>query len=171
MKSTNVSGQAYALTVMTPIEGAREAELRAYLESFRDEGRPSPFSKLPRTHFARFVIVHDYYSEPEQQHQDHLATPQLVFTSNFDGDRDSYLDEFCALPEAREIWGRSGVELKRYLLENQIDTGFFVAAYGKHTVPEVKAALAQREQLTQFAVASQGQPPDDLQAAFKDAFP
>jgi hypothetical protein len=179
VSSSNVSGQAYALTVITPIERGREDELRAYLESFRDSGLPSPFSRLPRTHFGRWVIVPDYVTEHGQQ-PDKLASQQLVFTSNFDGDRDSYLDELCAelAAEAEEIWGRcagcprpaAGEALKRYLLHNQIDTGFFVAAYGTATVQEVQAAVAQRSRLIDFAVAAQGLAPGDLQTRFAAEF-
>ncbi len=34
--------------------------------------------------------------------------PYLLFTANFDGDLDSYLDELvhALAPEAQEIWGR-----------------------------------------------------------------
>jgi hypothetical protein len=180
VSSSNVSGQAYALTVITPIERGREDELRAYLESFRDNGQPSPLARLPRTHFGRWVIVPDYHSERGQPKPDGLASQQLVFTSNFDGARDSYLDELCdALAvEAEEIWGRcvgcpkpaSGAELKRYLLHNQLDTGFFVAAYGNANVQKVQAAVAQRARLIEFAIATQGAAPEDLQARFAEQF-
>lgn len=180
MSSSNVSGQAYALTVITPIERGREDELRAYLESFRDGGVPSPLSRLRRTHFGRWVIVEDYRSEQEQPRPDGLASQQLVFTSNFDGDRDSYLDELCVelAAEAEEIWGRcvgcpkpaAGAELKRYLLHNQLDTGFFVAAYGHATVQQVQGAVAQRAAMIEFAVVSQGVAPEALQAGFVERF-
>jgi hypothetical protein len=168
------SGQACALMVMTPIESGRQGELRAYLESLPQRG--SPLERLGRTHFARWVIVEDFVNDPEQPHEDHLSRPHLIFTSNFDGPTDSYLDELCErlAPEAAEIWGRCagcpagavGAELKRYLLDNRVHTGFFVAAYGQATVAKVKAALELRERMIDLAVRSQGMPPDDLKRAF-----
>ena len=101
----NVSGQAYALTVLTPIAPGGEEDLRRYLEGLRATG--SPLARLPRTHFGRWVIVADFVPEDERR-PDHLASPYLLFTTCFDGALDSYLDELCAelAAEAREIWGR-----------------------------------------------------------------
>ena len=81
-------------------------------------------------------------------------------------------------PFAKEIWGRcigcperaEGPALKKYLLHNQIRTGIFYAPYGHATVGTVKRALAQRERLIEFAVASQGLAPEALQANFVKAF-
>ncbi len=178
MTSRNVSGQAYALTVMTPIERGAEDELRAYLEGLRETG--SPLAKLPRTHFGRWVIVPDYVSELDQPKEDRLVSQYLLFTSNFDGPRDSYLDELCEVlaDEAGEIWGRcvgcpepaAGRPLRDYLVHNQLKTGFFVAAYGHATVQQVEAALDQRERMIDFAVSVQGAPPDELQRRFRDEF-
>ena len=168
------SGQACALMVMTPIEAGKEGELRAYLESLPQRG--SPLERLERTHFARWVIVDDFVSEPEQPHEDHLSRPYLIFTSNFDGPTDSYLDELCdrLAPEAAEIWGRcagcpagaAGAELKRYLLDNRVRTGFFVAAYGQATAAKVKAALELRVRMIDLAERSEPMSPAQLRAAF-----
>jgi len=56
------------------------------------------------------------------------------------------------------------------LLHNEIDTGFFVAAYPHATVPRVKAALAARERLIAFAVRTQGMSAKDLRRAFDEEF-
>lgn len=177
--SANVAGQAYALTVLTPIVPGREHELRAYLEGLRVD--QSPLAKLPRTHFGRWVIVEDFTSESEQPKEDHLSCQYLLFTSNFDGDLDSYLDELCErlAPEAKEIWGRcagcpesaAGPELKAYLLHNQIGTGVFFAAYPTATVSKVKDSLKLRERMIAFATRAQGMEPAELQSAFTAEFP
>lgn len=177
--SSNVSGQAYALTTIAPIEPGREEELRAYLEALPHD--PSPLAAVRRTHFARWVILEDFCQEEEQPHEDHLAQPQLIFTSNFDGPLETYLDELIAKlgERAGEIWGRCGgcpegasaAELKAYLLAHRIDTGFFFAAYGGATVERVRAALDRRERLISFAVESQEMEPAELQSAFLARFP
>ena len=167
------SGQAGALTVLTPIAPGAEPELRAYLEGLREAG--SPLARLPRTHFGRWVIVSELVPEDEPE-PDRLAGPYLLFTASFDGPLDSYLDELCGelTAEAREIWGRCsgaprppvGAPLKAYLRAHHQTTGFFVAAYPKATVAQVHAALAQREGVIAFARAAQGMDPAHLQAAF-----
>lgn len=177
--SSNVSGQAYALTSIAPIGTGRVDELRAYLEALPRD--PSPLTAVKRTHFARWVILDDFCQEEDQPHTDHLDQSHLIFTSNFDGPLDSYLDELIAeLGElAGEIWGRctgcseqaSAAELKAYLLAHQIDTGFFFAAYGQATVDRVRTALDLRQRLIAFAVESQGMEPAELQSAFLSRFP
>ncbi len=128
------------------------------------------------------MIVPDFKNDPtwKQRHEEHLDLNYLIFTSNLDGDIDSYLDELCEklAPEAGEIWGRcvgcpddpKGAALKRYLRHNQIDSGIFFAAYGHATVRNVKQALRERDRMIAFAVASQGLEPAALQKAFVDEF-
>jgi hypothetical protein len=175
---SNTSGQATAFMTLTPIQPSSEAELRAYLAAIPRDA--SPLARVSGTHFARWVILSDWVNDPAQPHEDHLGGPYLVFTSNFDGPLDPYLDELCVklAPEAREIWGRcvgcpsdaTGPQLKAYLLHNKIDTGFFVAAYPHATVPQVKAAVAARAQLIAFAARAQDMPAEDLQRAFHEEF-
>jgi hypothetical protein len=179
--SSNVSGQAYAFMAMTPVKPGEEGALADYLHGLRGRG-PSPLAKLARTHLGRFVIVKDFHNDPtwKQRKEEHLDLPYLVFTSNFDGELDSYLDELCEklAPEAKEIWGRcvgcpesaKGAALKRYLKHNQIDTGLFFAAYGTATVGTVKQSLAQRDTLIDFAIKAQGLEPEALQQAFLAEF-
>ena len=179
MSDTNVSGQAYGFLSMTPIKSGEEDNLRAYLEGFRERGE-RPFEAVARTHMARFVIVTDFHNDPKwkQRKPEHLAIPTLCFSSNLDGDIDSYLDDLAKGfgPHVAGIWGRciggpqDPKDLKAYLKHNQIDCGFFYAAYGQATVPKVKASLAQREKLMAFATRAQGLAPAELQKAFIKEF-
>lgn len=174
---SNQAGQAYAFMAMTPVIEDREPELRELLQAFTQQ--TSPFAALPQTHFARWVIIRDWVNSRAQPRQDHLGCPYLIFTSNLHGSIDAYLDALCARAEAAAIWSHcagapqpaSGAALKAYLLHNQIDTGFFVAAYPDASVEEVHASLALREELIAFAVSSQGMDAETLQRAFREAFP
>lgn len=173
---SNQAGQAYAFMAMTPVLEDQEQALRELLQGFTQA--TSPFAALPQTHFARWVIIRDWVNSGAQPRQDHLSCPYLIFTSNLHGPIDAYLDALCARPEAAAIWGHcagcpqpaAGEPLKAYLLHNQIDTGFFVAAYPKASVEEVQASLALRDQLITFAVSSQGMDAEALQSAFNAAF-
>ncbi len=181
MQSPNVAGQAYAFMAMTPIKPGEEGALADYLHHLRERGS-SPLARLPRTHLGRFVIVPDFHHEVtwKQLREEHLDRPYLIFTSNFDGQLDSYLDELCdrLAPEAKEIWGRcigcpesaQGAALKSYLKHNQVDTGIFFAAYGQATVETVKRSLVRREQMIEFACTSQGLAAEALQQAFVQRF-
>jgi hypothetical protein len=181
MASANVSGQAYAFMAMTPVKPGEEKPLAEYLRGLRSRG-PSPLARIARTHIARFVIVPDFHNDPtwRQRREEHLDLNYLIFTSNLDGDLETYLDELCEklVPEAKEIWGRcvgcpasaEGQPLKKYLKHNQIDTGIFFAAYGQATVPMVKKSLREREKMIAFAIASQGREPEALQKAFLAEF-
>jgi hypothetical protein len=169
------SGQAGALTVLTPIAPGAEPDLRAYLEGLR--AGPSPLARLAGTHFGRWVIVSDLVAEDERE-PDHLAGPHLLFTASFDGDPDPYLDALCdeLAAEAEEIWGRcagaprpaAGAPLKAYLRAHHHKPGFFVAAYPQATVAQVRSALAQRDEAIAFARDAQGMDPAQLQAAFRE---
>ena len=118
--SSDVSGQAFALTVLTPIADGEVDALRAYLAE--------------------------------------LGTTLAA--------------------EADAIWGRCagcprpavGAALTGYLMSHRIKTGFFVAAYGEATVPEVRAALAQREALIGFAREAQGMDDATRQSEFLARF-
>ena len=85
--------EAYALTIVAPIDGTRRpalddalAEIAADLE----HNRLVPFAALPTTHFARFVIVPG----------DGDAPARLVFESNHDGDPDEYCDHLARVAGA-----------------------------------------------------------------------
>lgn len=177
--SPDVSGQASALTVLTPIADGGQNALREYLESLRVDQARGPLARLPRTHFGRWVIVPDFVAENERD-PDHLEAPHLLFTACFDGHLDSYLDELATelAPEAEQIWGRcagcpkpaAGQPLKDYLKAHRITTGFFVAAYPNATVAEVRAALEQRERLIAFAIEAQDLDAAALQSRFEERF-
>jgi hypothetical protein len=176
---SNRSGQAYALTVLTPIKVGREAALREHLDGLPG-GAESPLAKVAGTHFARWVIIPQLVYEGPPQQRDELSSQYLLFTSNFDGGLDAYLDELHRrlAPEAEAIWGEcagfpgtgDGDAFKGYLRRNQLDTTFFVAAYPNATLPEVLDALSLRERLIAFAVRGQGAHPPSLHASFRETF-
>jgi hypothetical protein len=178
-RSTNIAGATYSLIVLTPIRPGMQDELRAYLDALpRDD---SPLARLPRTHMARLLIVDDMPVAPGRPDlADPLDGPYLMFTSNFDGDLDSYLGELAErlAPEAPEIWGRcigcpkppEGAALKAYLGRNQIESGFVFAAYGRASVARVRAALDKRERLVDFVVRAQDMTSAQRRTAFLEEF-
>jgi hypothetical protein len=175
----NTSGQAYGLTVLTPIREGRESSLARSLDGF-ESGPASPLAVVPGTHFARWVLIGDVVYEGGSQKRDHLKVGRLLFTSNFDGPVDRYLEALrTGLGEvADRIWGEcsgypgsgDSVAFARYLRAHQVENALFFAAYGDRTVDEVTRSLATRRKLIEFALRTQGMTPDALQSAFRETF-
>jgi hypothetical protein len=116
----NISGNAYALTVLSPIINGRVAET-AHCDAVRDRLENwnllpnSPMAKVPQTYLCRYFVLDDVYCEslpgasvldtftdilPVVPHriraavlpaEEHLKSKYLVFSSNFHGDLDTYL--------------------------------------------------------------------------------
>lgn len=116
----NISGNAYALTMLCPIKPGIKAN-RIYADLIRDQleswnmATPSPIAQVPNTYLCRFFVLDDIYTEslpgasiwdalsdiriiPSNKqrlaalpHTDHLQSRYLVFTSNLHGDVDAYL--------------------------------------------------------------------------------
>ena len=175
----NTSGQAYALTVLTPIRPGDESKLARYLDALAARDA-SPLAHVAGTHFARWVVVGDVVYEGGRQKRDHLKLARLLFTSNFDGPVEPYLEALrTGLGSAAdEIWshcvGYPGSDdprlFARYMRVHQIESALFFAAYGDRTVEQVKRSLAVRRDVIDFALSAQGMGAEALQAAFTERF-
>lgn len=116
----NISGNAYALTMLCPIKAGIEGN-RIYADLIRDRleswnlEEVSPLAKVPNTYLCRFFVLDDIYTQslpgasiwdvlsdirilPSDKERldalpqtDHLQSRYLVFTSNLHGDVDTYL--------------------------------------------------------------------------------
>jgi hypothetical protein len=114
----NVSGNAYGLTVLSPIMDRHEGEI-AYSDLVRDRlvtwrHASSPMSRVPQTYLARFFVLDDVRTQSQGgpdlfsnltdllsmfdslgtaglPREDHLKSRYLVFSSNFHGGLDDYL--------------------------------------------------------------------------------
>lgn len=175
----NQSGQAYAFMAMTPVLPGREDELVARLAAW-GSNEDSPLARMGRTHFARFLVLHDLVYQGPPQVRDSLQSAYLIFVSNFDGDLEPYLQSMLDLmsSEAEEVWGlcvgfpgtADRDEFFAYLLHNQIDTTFFVSAYPGATVPQVDSSLKLRRRVADFAIAAQAMEAAELMAAWRADF-
>jgi hypothetical protein len=174
----DTSGQAGALTVLTSIVEGHESALAHHLNTLAS-GAASPLARVAGTHFARWVVIGDVVYEGEGE-RDHLTLAQLLFTSNFDGPLQPYLEALRAgLGEAADaIWSHcSGypgaadpAAFASYLRGHQIGSSLFFAAYGERTVEDVKRSLAVRRRMIEFALRAQGMAAGDLKAAFEATF-
>ncbi len=179
MRSPNVAGRTSSLMIWTPIQPGREDDLRALLEGL-PTGADSPLATLERTHMARWVVVADMPVAPGTALTDPLGTQFLLFTSNLDGDVDSYLRELVErMPlAAARVWSHcigcprpaEGMALKAYLHRNQVDSGVAFAAYPHASVAQVRGALDARTRLAGFAVRAQAMTPGARRTAFLEEF-
>lgn len=116
----NISGNAYALTMLCPIKPGVVGN-RIYADLIRDQleswnlASVSPLAQVPNTYLCRFFVLDDIYTEslpgasiwdalsdiriiPSNKqrlaalpHTDRLQSRYLVFSSNLYGDVDTYL--------------------------------------------------------------------------------
>ncbi len=179
LRDPNRSGDSYGFLAITPIKPKRSAALRKKLERLDAAG--SPFAKLPRTHFGRWVVLPDFFDDDpavmayQPEDEDRLGAEYLIFSVCFDGERDSYLEEFAAtIPaQAKAIWSEcagvdasSATDLVRYLKANQVECGQYFSAYGHTTVAEVRRVLQQQIAMRELAVRQYDLTPAQLQAEF-----
>lgn len=148
----NISGKAYALTMLCPIKPGIE-ENRTYADLIRDQleiwnlADVSPLAQVPNTYLCRFFVLDDIYTEslpgasiwdalsdlriiPSNKqrlaalpHTDHLQSSYLVFSSNLHGDIDIYL---------KGMWQNMQPEIKTiwqycYAFEEVKDATSFIA--------------------------------------------
>jgi hypothetical protein len=127
------------------------------------------------------VVIGDVvYEGAGQRRVDHLSHGRLLFTSNFDGPLDHYIEALrVGLGETADtIWthcaGYPGCADPRafasYLRTHQIGCSLFFAAYGDRTVEEVKRSLSVRRDVIEFGLRAQGMGAAELQAAFRETF-
>ena len=174
----NISGQAYALTVLTPILDGHAAELTAHLDAL-PEGAASPLARVPGTHLGRWVVIDQVkYMGHGQRHRDSLNAARLLFTANLDGDVDAYLERLQTElgEDADAIWGHCrgypgrGPGFAPWLRAHELESALFFAAYGGQTVEQVHANVGTRQRLIEFALEAQGLEPEALKSRFLEAF-
>ena len=176
----NRSGQAYGLTVLTPILEDHVSPLAAHLGAL-GPAEASPLARVPGTHFARWVILDDVVYEGGRQRRDTLNAARLLFTSNFDGPLEGHLEALRTGlgADADAVWGHcagypgrgEGGGFAAWMRAHQVESALFFAAYGDQAVGEVRANLALRRRLIEFAMAAQGLPDAELQTRFRAEFP
>lgn len=178
----NSSGQAYGLTVLSPIrsgsgEGRSHVDyVRAVLAGFGN-GADSPLAAVESTHMARLAVLDDVFYQSYPAAPDHLASKYLFFSTNFDGDLDGYLELLRSrIPdEIDHLWrhcvGFPGtgdpVAFRDYFKRCQIDNAIFFADYPDATVQDVLRALDLQRAFVGFVADHQQAAPAELKRAFE----
>jgi len=148
----NVSNNAYALTVLSPIRAGHIGET-AYSDEVRfrlqclGRNEASPMARVPQTYLCRYFVLDDVYHESlpgadfgetladalamfsdrfrraSLPSEDHLKSKYLVFCCNLHGQRDAYL---------RGMWNAIADEIRHiwqycYGFEKVVDADSFIA--------------------------------------------
>jgi hypothetical protein len=130
---------------------------RAELERW-PAGAASPLAAVPRTHFARFVVLPEPPREVADQPDDPVGGPLLMLSAFCDGDPLAWLDGLCAAVPSELSWvlasctgapGPGG--MRAWLAARRVPAAAIFGAYPDASVEDVRAALAFRERLRAFA--------------------
>jgi hypothetical protein len=177
----NRSGQAYSLVLISPVATGAELALRSHLANLT----VSPFAVLEGTHFVRLAMIDQLNHEGPGRRRQVLPRSYLLFAAVFDSDRrrrpvQRYLAEMIEQlgPGFGAIWGRceacpAGADpdaIIDWLKRHQVNSGFFFAPYGTATVADVRASVALRRRIRDFAVRNQEEHPARLQERFDRDF-
>jgi len=149
-KGIQLGNNVTELTAIAPLIPDRVDLLRAlFAERKAKEAagiEPSPIEQIESIHYARWVILD--------------GGTRLLFTSNFDGDLESYLAEFAERDEGPlnaifrncEEWPgtRPVGPFIDYVRKHMVPAEYYYSAYPQYTVKEVKRALYWKEETEKF---------------------
>lgn len=151
-KGSQLANNITELTAIAPLIPGGADRLRAvFADRKRQEkqGKPSPIERIETIHYARWVIID--------------GGERLLFTSNFDGDLEDYLEDFAERDEAplNAIFGacigwpgaRPVAGFIRYVRDHQVPATYYYAAYPRYTVKEVKRGLYWKQETEEFLKA------------------
>jgi hypothetical protein len=177
----NKSGNAYALTTLCPMlaeSGQRESPATIIRDRLNDlpTDDASPMAKVPNTYLCRFFVLDDVVYEGKPAHSEHLKSKYLVFTSNFHGELEPYLEGMWQHAEAfvraafEYCVGFAGVrtaaDFVAYVKRCQVETTFYFNGSSDAPLAEQLKALYLKQELSKFAYEQQGKSAEELQRAF-----
>jgi hypothetical protein len=174
----------FGLTILSPIKpddstghkiGNHTKAIRRLLTDL-PAGPRSPLARVDTTHIARWVVVDNLADEGHPAAEDQLKSAYLLFTSNFDGGLDAYLEAMVqSVPDLVDgLWkhciGYPGLNdreaFKKYMRRCQLKTTFFFPAYPQATLADVRRALALQRGFLDLFIANQGKPAAVAQQQF-----
>jgi hypothetical protein len=180
----NKSGDAYGLTVLCPIRQGGEMDgqthasvMRYQLQKLGCNG-DSPMAKVPNTYLSRFYVLNDVPFQGHPALLEHLKSDYLVFSSNFHGELEPYLEGLWnAVGSEVSTFLRNcvGFETVRdaatfvaYVKKCQVTTTFFFNGSTDESLDEQLKGLYLKQEFSQFVFENQGKSPEELQHAFRN---
>jgi hypothetical protein len=177
---SNVSGKAYAINVVTPMR-PRWTWVNTFIFMFA-RAQPEKLAGLlglSIIHFARWVMIRSTDWPDFGQPKETLANYYMLFSSNFNGTWDQYIDAFSdGLPSGLDMFWYSSTKyphsipvtaFKNYIRANQVDTDYYYNATPGSAQRDVKAALRVRRALVALAKEHDKLDPDAFAEAYRKA--
>jgi len=184
----NKSGNAYALTMLCPILGGvppgldagssltHTTLLRNLLQTLH-VNEESPMAKVPNTYLCRFWVLSDVPYQGNPAFLDHLKSDYLVFSSNFHGELEPYLEGMWGalkdgvLAILAHCVGTGSVHdapsFIEYAKKCQVTTTFFFNGSTDEPLAEQLKNLYLKQEFSKFAFENQGKSAKELQQAFR----
>lgn len=185
----NTSGNAYGLTLLCPIlrglpknapEGMNDqthAELIRYQLQRLTLNQESPMARVPNTYLSRLFVLNDVPYQGRPAILEHLKSSYLVFSANFHGGLEDYLNGMwnAVEPELRAILQycvgfdrvTNVTTFIEYIKACQVTTTFFFNGSSDEPLAAQLKSLYLKQEFSKFAFANQGKSATDLQAAFR----
>jgi hypothetical protein len=184
----NQSGNAYALTILCPIRHGIPAQPKPGMEGQTHAAcvriqlqevlgnENSPLARVPNTYLARFYLLNDVPYQGKPAIREGLNSDYLVFSSNFHGDLNTYLEGMWKAiePEIQSIlqhcFGfdniRDSAGFIAYIRKVQVTTTFFFNGSTDEPLAMQLKSLYLKQEFSKFAFENQGKTPREIQAAF-----
>ena len=187
----NKSGNAYALTTLCPVldgvpkqypegmEGQTHvACLRHLLQDVIRVSEDSPMARVPNTYLSRFYILNDVYYQGKPAIREHLNNNYLVFSANFHGELEPYLEGMwnAIEPAIRDLLQHCrGFETVHdsagfigYIRKCQIETTFFFNGSTDEPLAVQLKNLYVKQEFSRFVFENQGKSSRQIQLAFQE---
>jgi hypothetical protein len=178
---SNISGKAYAMSVVSPIQ-----RHMAWINRIIFWYALLPFNRdafkglvtLSMIHYARWVIVSpkQFPRLDESQPKETIKYVYEFFCSNFNGSWDQYVDSFhMAIPSGLDLLWKFNVRypesvpldpFHRYINYNQIWNDHYYNAYPLASSNDVKSAQKIKRDLLDFIENTQTDDPETFQKKF-----
>jgi hypothetical protein len=162
------------LAAVLPVLDERTAALREAVERL-PKGTESPFARIGSTHFARLVLIERFRGKEDEELAKVPAC--LFFSAEFDISEEGWLEAVCTLlpDDADRVFvscaGYPGAAVPplfaKWMLRHRVRAGFSLHANPQATVGEAIRALALRERVMAFALATGSLDPAELHKAWK----
>ncbi len=179
---SNIAGKAYAMNVLTPSKPRLTWVNRLLFMVSR--GQPAQLKGLlglSIIHFARWVFVRpqDWPVFDPKIERPEIKNDYMLFCSNFNGTWDQYIDAFSdGIPNGLNLFWWSATKyplsipitaFKKYIVHNQIDTGYYYNATPGSAQRDIKAALRVREAVLELESLHATQDPQEFAASYRAA--
>lgn len=174
---SNVAGKAYVMNALSPMRPWLTWIQRLnYMTGRAYPARLAPLLGLSFIHFARWVIIkRDQWPDLGQGKQK-LQNDYLLFSSNFNGTWDQYLDGFSD-SNATGVdlaWFTStkfphsipSTPFKEYIRVNQVDTDYYYNATPGAAQRDIKSALRVRRAILNLVGQHASLAPSEFQKAY-----